>query len=71
MNIKGKHFAPKKELKDGKRLDTGGKRWMKGFHSKHNEKTFIRYRYICVFCYILFRHTALLQRLHSFFYKNQ
>ena len=34
MNMKRKDFTPKKELKDGKRLDTGRKRM--------NEKAFIQ-----------------------------
>ena len=34
MNMKRKEFTPKKELKDGNRLDTGRK--------KMNEKAFIR-----------------------------
>ena len=34
MNMKRKDFTPKKELKDGKRLDTGRK--------KINEKSFIQ-----------------------------
>ena len=34
MNMKRKDFSPKKQLKDGKRLDTGMKRM--------NEKTFIQ-----------------------------
>ena len=29
MNMKRKYFAPKKESKDGKWLDAGGKRLMK------------------------------------------
>ena len=49
MNMKKRDFTPKKELKDGKRLDTGKKRM--------NEKAFIESTmkrlskmYVRVFC---------------------
>ena len=59
MNMKD--VTPKKEVKDGKRIDKKQEDEKKGFHSKHSEKAFIwKYRYICLFCYILFRHTILL-----------
>ena len=54
MSMKRKDLTPRKELKGRKRLDTGRNTMERA--SFDNKDT-------CVFCYIPFRHTTLLQRL--------
>ena len=54
MSMKRKNSTPKKELESRKQLDTG-KNAIKEL-SFDNQGT-------CMFCYIPFKHTTLLQRL--------
>ena len=72
MNRNRKDFTRKKKLKDGKRLDTGQKRMNENAFIQNTMKRFsFDNKAKFVFCKFLFRHTTLLQRLHSLFYKNQ
>ena len=41
MKMNMKDVTPKKELKDGKRINKKQEDEKKGFHSKHSEKAFI------------------------------